>query len=79
MDPPGDNDLVCHCRPTSCDLIPGQDLGAITLADPLDQGLPLGELLGRGVGGSIGMGIASLKQQPIDYSNLAPSQLHIIA
>ena len=62
MDPLGDNDLVCRCRPTSCDLIPGQDLGTITLADPLGQGSPLGELLGRGVGGSIGMGVASLGQ-----------------
>ena len=80
MDPLGDNDLVCRCRPTSCDLIPRQDLGAITLADPLDQGPPLGELVGRGalVARSAWASPHSCKQ-PIDYSNLVPSQLRTIA
>src|SRR5215212_663597 len=44
----GDQDLVGGYGPSSRDLIPGHDLGAITLADALDQGPPLGKLLGRG-------------------------------
>jgi hypothetical protein len=44
----GDQDLVGGDGPSSRDLIPGHDLGAITLGDALDQGPPLGKLLGRG-------------------------------
>ena len=46
----GDQDLVGGRGPSSRDLIPDHDLGAITLADALDQGPPLGKLLGRGRG-----------------------------
>jgi hypothetical protein len=59
VDPPGDQDLVGGFSP-SRGLLPGHHLGPITLADPLGQGLPFGKLLGRGVGGSLGIGIASL-------------------
>jgi hypothetical protein len=44
----GDKDLVGGYRASSRDLIPGHHLGAITLADALDQGPPLGKLLRRG-------------------------------
>jgi hypothetical protein len=44
----GDENLVGGYAPGSRDLIPGHHLGAITLADALDQGPPLGKLLGRG-------------------------------
>ena len=44
----GDQDLVGGYGPTSRDLVPGHHLGAITLADALDQGPPGGKLLGRG-------------------------------
>jgi hypothetical protein len=44
----GDQDLVGGYGPNSRNLIPGHDLGAITLADAIDQGPPLGKLLGRG-------------------------------
>ena len=56
----------------------GQHLGATALADALDQGSPFGTLLGRGVGGSTGMGVASLMStaywaiqsspQPVPYN-----------
>jgi hypothetical protein len=59
VDPPGDQDLVGGFSP-SRGLLPGHHLGPITLADPLGQGLPFGKRLGRGVGGSLGIGIASL-------------------
>jgi hypothetical protein len=42
----GDQDLVGGYGPNSRNLIPGHDLGAITLADALDQGPPAGKLLG---------------------------------
>jgi hypothetical protein len=79
VDPPGDNDLVSRCGPTSCDLIPGQDIGAIILADPFHQGPPLGELPGRGVGGSIDMGVASLMRTAYRPCKPGPSQLDSIA
>src|SRR5215218_1579002 len=43
----GDQHLVGGSRP-SRGRIPGQHLGAVALADPLDQGLPVGKPLGRG-------------------------------
>jgi hypothetical protein len=46
----GDQDLVDGYEPSSRALIPGHHLGAITPADALDQGPPLGKLLGRGRG-----------------------------
>jgi hypothetical protein len=47
-DPLGHQDLIGGDRPGSRDLVPGHDLGAITLADAVDQSPPLGKLLGRG-------------------------------
>jgi hypothetical protein len=47
VDPLGDQDLVGGFSP-SRGLVPGHQLGAIALADPLDQGLQFGKLLGRG-------------------------------
>jgi hypothetical protein len=47
-DPLGHQDLIGGDRPGGCDLIPGHHLGAIALADAVDQGPPLGKLLGRG-------------------------------
>jgi len=44
----GDQDLVSSYGPGGRDLISGHDLGAITLANAIDQGPPLGKLLGRG-------------------------------
>jgi hypothetical protein len=41
-------DLVGGYSPSSRVLVPGQYLGAIALADALDQGPPLDKLLGRG-------------------------------
>jgi hypothetical protein len=47
----GNDDLVRSLEPQlGRDLIPGDDLGAIALADALDQGAPLGKLLRRGDG-----------------------------
>jgi hypothetical protein len=48
VDPLGDEDLVGRSRSGRRDLVPGEHLGAIALADALDQGLPFGKLLGRG-------------------------------
>jgi len=45
-DPVGNQDLVGRSR----DLVPDHYLGAVTLADTLEQGPPLGKLLGRGCG-----------------------------
>ncbi len=47
VDPLGHEDLVGGSMPSSRALILGQHLGAIALADPLDQGLPGGKPLGR--------------------------------
>jgi hypothetical protein len=46
-DPLGHQDLIGGDRPSSRDLVPGHHLGAIALADAVDQGPPLGKLLGR--------------------------------
>src|ERR671911_561158 len=46
-DPLGDQDLVGG-SPSGRALVPGHHLGAIALADALDQALPVGKLLGRG-------------------------------
>ena len=48
VDPPGDQDPVGGSRLSSCALLPGRQLGAITLADALHERLPGGKLLGRG-------------------------------
>jgi hypothetical protein len=48
VDQLGDQDPVAGNRPGSRDLIPRHHLGTIALADALNQGLPLGKLLGRG-------------------------------
>ena len=48
VDPVGDQDLIGVGRPSSRVLVPGHHLGAIALADALDQGPPLDKLLGRG-------------------------------
>ena len=73
VDPRGDQNLVGGSRPRRWALVPAHHLGAIALADALDQGLPFGKLLGRGVGGSTGMGIASLMRTAYRPSNLAPA------
>ena len=79
MDPLGEQDPVGGNRPGSRDLIPRHYLGAIVLADTLYQGPPLGQLLGRGVGGSIAMAVASLTPTADRPSSLVPSQLRTIA
>jgi hypothetical protein len=50
-----DQDPVGGSTASPRTLIPGHHLGAIALADALDQALPFGKLFGRGVGGSLGM------------------------
>lgn len=52
-DPVGNKDLVGGSGASGRGLVPGHHLGAVTLADALDQGPPLGKLLGRG-GGRLG-------------------------
>jgi hypothetical protein len=47
-DPLGHQDLIGGYSPGNRDFIPGHHLGAIALADALDQSPPLGKLLGRG-------------------------------
>jgi hypothetical protein len=48
VDPLGDQNLVGGSRPRRWALVSAHHLGAIALADALDQGLPFGKLLGRG-------------------------------
>jgi hypothetical protein len=43
----GDQNVVGGRSSNCFGLVPGQQLGAIALADPFDQGLPVGELLSR--------------------------------
>jgi hypothetical protein len=69
----GDQDLVGGDGPSSRDLIPGHDLGAITLADAIDQGPPLGKLLGRGRGRCLAHADSILAIQP------GPQQLRTIS
>src|SRR5215217_6954775 len=69
----GDQDLVDGYGPSSRDLIPGHDLGAITLADAIDQGPPLGKLLGRGRGHCLAHADSILAIQP------GPQQLRTIS
>ena len=45
VDELGDQNLVGGRSTTCFGLVPGQQLGALALADPFDQGVPVGELL----------------------------------
>jgi hypothetical protein len=66
-------DLVGVGSPSSRVLVPGHHLGAIALADELDQGLPLGKLLGRGRWRLDRVGVASLMPPAYRPSTLALS------
>jgi hypothetical protein len=62
----GDQDPVGGSRLSSCALLPGRQLGAITLADALTSACQAASCSAEGVGGSLGIGIASLMRPPYD-------------
>jgi len=75
----GDQDPVAGDRPGSRDLIPHHYLGTIALADALDQGLPLGKLLGRVRWRLDCHGGRLAHANSLSAVQLGPSQLRIIA
>jgi hypothetical protein len=63
----GDQNLVGGRSSNCLGLVPGQQLGAIALADPFDRACQSASCSADGGGGSIDTGIASLVQQPFGH------------